>query len=112
MINYSNRPLIFLITYYRVETELDKKIFKQKYHSICKLLNVTVSQEILNLEKMLDSLHTKLNVAKKTFEKNDVVELSKCWSEILSDTNAFIDFAVESYKDIRKKYYNRIKTRQ
>jgi len=108
MINYFNCPLIFSITYYRVEIELDKKIFKQKYYSIYKLLNVTVSQEILNLEKIMDSLHTKLNAAKKTFEKNDVVELSKCWSEILSETNAFIDFVVESYTDIRKKYYNRI----
>lgn len=97
--------MIFLFTNYRVEIELDKKVFKQKYYSIYKLLNVTVNQEILNLEKMLDSLHTQLNIAKKTFENNDVVELSKCWSETLSETNAFIDFVVESYKDIRKKFY-------
>lgn len=97
--------MIFLFTNYRVEIELDKRVFKQKYYSIFKLLNVTVSQEILNLEKMLDSLHTKLNVSKKTFENNDVVKLSKCWSEILLETNAFIDFVVESYNDIRKKLY-------
>jgi hypothetical protein len=75
-------------------------------------LNVTTNQEILNLEKILDSLHTKLNVAKKVFEKKDVTELSKCWFEILSETNFFIDFVVESYQDIRKNINNRIKKEQ
>ncbi|KAF0767286.1 DUF4455 domain-containing protein [Aphis craccivora] len=84
-----------------VEVELDKKILKQKYYSIYNLLNVTTNQEILNLEKIFDSLQTKLNIAKKTFEKKDIVALSKCWSEILSETTSFIDFVVESYQDIQ-----------
>lgn len=98
-INYFNTRLLI---YYRVEVELDKKMLKQKYYSIYNLLNVTTNQEILNLEKVLDSLHTKINIAKKIFEKKDIVALSKCWSEILSETTSFIDFVVESYQDIRK----------
>jgi len=107
---YLLRIMLFLIDdfnirvliYNRVEVELDKKILKQKYYSIYNLLNVTTNQEILNLEKIFDSLQTKLNIAKKTFEKKDIVALSKCWSEILSETTSFIDFVVESYQDIRK----------
>ncbi|XP_050057142.1 uncharacterized protein LOC114122403 [Aphis gossypii] len=92
-----------------VEVELDKKILKQKYYSIYNLLNVTTNQEILNLEKILDSLQTKLNIAKKIFEKKDIVALSKCWSEILSETTSFIDFVVESYQDIQALLMYKIK---
>ncbi|KAE9527257.1 hypothetical protein AGLY_012955 [Aphis glycines] len=92
-----------------VEVELDKKILKQKYYSIYNLLNVTTNQEILNLEKILDSLQTKLNIAKKIFEKKDIVALSKCWSEILSETTSFIDFVIESYQDIQALLMYKIK---
>jgi len=107
MIHYFNFryliPVFICLNYYRVEIVLDKKVFRQKYHSINKLLSVTVNQEVLNLEKMLDSLIMKINVAIKTFENKDVMVLSKCWLEILSETRAFTDFVVESYQDISKK---------
>lgn len=85
-----------------MEIELDKKILKEKHYAINRIMNVTVNQEILNMEKMIDGLHTKLRLVEKTFEKDDVAELSKRWSELLLETQAFVDYFFESYRDISK----------
>lgn len=87
-----------------LEIEFDKKICKQNYNSINKLMHVTVNQEFLNLEKTIDSLYVTLKGVKNTFDKGDVEEWSKCWSEILSETNVFIGFMLESYSDISKYF--------
>lgn len=86
-----------------MEVELNKRLLRQDYHTINKLLDDSVNQETLNLGKMLDSLNEKLSVAEKTFDKNDVVESSKRWSEILLETKNFVDFALESYRDLSKE---------
>lgn len=83
-----------------MEYELRKKTCKQKHITINKLLDVTVNQEILNLEKIMDSMRTKLNVVEKAFEKGDVGETSKLCSEMLSETKEFIDILFESHRDI------------
>lgn len=86
-----------------MEVELNKRLLRQDYHTINKLLDDSVNQETLNLGKMLDILNGKLSVAEKTFENNDVVESSKRWSEILLETKNFVDFALESYRDLSKE---------
>lgn len=83
-----------------MKIELDKKALSQKYISINKLIIATVSQEILNLDKMMASLQKQLYLVEKTFKKDNVVESSKCWSEMLSKTKAFMDFLLESYIDL------------
>jgi hypothetical protein len=65
-------------------------------------MKVTVNQEILNLEKMIDSLHTDLRHVEETFGKDDIAELSKRWSQLLAETQAFVDYFFESYRDISK----------
>lgn len=82
--------------------ELDKKKLSQKHSLINKLMIATVNQEILNLDKTIDSLRKKLHLVEKTFKKNDTVESSKCWSEILSETKVFMGFLLESYNDLSK----------
>ncbi|XP_025417001.1 uncharacterized protein LOC112688152 isoform X2 [Sipha flava] len=84
-----------------VEIELDKKILIRKYYAINRIMKVTVNQEILNLEKMIDSLHTDLRHVEETFGKDDIAELSKRWSQLLAETQAFVDYFFESYRDIR-----------
>ncbi|VVC38361.1 Hypothetical protein CINCED_3A023370 [Cinara cedri] len=84
-----------------INIELDKKVLKQKLSVIHKLINVTVNQEILNLDKMLDDLRTQLQVVKITYEKEDFVNLSKCWPEILSKMKNFVDFLLETHLDIK-----------
>lgn len=93
----------FILILYRLEADLNKKVCKKKHITINKLVDVTVNQEILNLEKMMDSLRTKLNVVEKAFEKQDVGEMSKFWSEMLLETKVFVDFLFESYRDISTK---------
>lgn len=65
-------------------------------------MSVTVNQEILNLEKTIDGLHRKLSHVEKTFEKDNVTELSRCWSAILMETQDFADYFFESYRDLSK----------
>lgn len=86
----------------RLEVELDKKVLSQKYLSINKLMIATINQEILNLDKIMASLHEKLRIIENTFKNNDIVESSKSWSIVLSETKVFIDFLLESYNDLSK----------
>lgn len=65
-------------------------------------MDVSIDQEFLNLYKIKDSLHAKLNVVEKTFKKGDVKESAKCWSEMLTETRDFMNFVLESYCDISK----------
>lgn len=88
-----------------MEINFDKKVYIQKCYSINKLMHTTVNQEILNLEKSIDSLHRTLHNVEKTFEKGNVEESSKCWSEMLSEIRIFIGYMVESYNDISKYEY-------
>lgn len=97
---------IVLFKLFRVEIEFDTKIYKQKCHSINKLMHSTVNQEILKLEKTMDSLHTTLHNVEKTFEMNNVEESSKCWSEMLSIIKPFIGYMIESYIDISEHSEN------
>lgn len=83
-----------------MDIELDKKVFKDNYNAINRLMNTTASQEILNLDKMLNSVRAQLQVFGKTFEKENVVESTKRWAELLLSTNAFVDFLLESHVDI------------
>lgn len=63
-------------------------------------MRTNINQELFNLEKMIESLHKQLEVFKKTLVKEDVIESSKGWSEILLGTNTLIGFLIESYTDI------------
>lgn len=88
---------------YRLEIELDKKVFRQKFNAINKLMSVSVNQEILNLDKMADSLHEKLDLVRKTLKKKgDVKGSSRRWSEMLEEARGYIDFLLESYCDLSK----------
>lgn len=88
--------------YNRLMHELDKKELSQKHSLINKLMISTVHQEILSLDKTIDALRKKLHLVEKTFKKNNTVESSKCWSEILTETKVFMDFLLESYTDLSK----------
>lgn len=91
-----------MLYFYRLEIELEKKEFKQKYHTINKLIDINTDREYLNLYKMRDDLRVKLNDVEETFRGDDVKRSAKCWSEMLTETKCFIDFLVESYRDISK----------
>lgn len=65
-------------------------------------MDVGIEREYLNLYKMRDALRVKLNDVEETFRKDDVKRSAKCWSEMLTETKGFIDFLVESYRDISK----------
>lgn len=92
-----------MLLFCRLEVELEKKEFKQKYQTINKLIDVGIEREYLNLYKMRDALRVKLNDLEETFRKDDVKGSAKRWSEMLTDTKGFVDFFVESYRDISKK---------
>lgn len=83
-----------------MDIELDKKVFKDKYYAINRLMNTTASREILNLDQMLNSLRAQLQVFGKTFEKENVVESTNRWSELLLSTHATVDFLLETHVDI------------
>jgi len=87
---------------YRLDVEITKKEFKYKYDSYTRLLNIAVCQDILKLERDMDYLRIKLRAVNTVFEKKDVKESSKCWSEMLSETKKFMDFLLNSFHDISK----------
>lgn len=82
-----------------------KKVLFEKQRTIHKLLDITIKQEYTNLEEKLEKLRKKVNFIEPIFEENNVNKLSKCWSELLVETNGFIDFVLESYQDISKNIY-------
>lgn len=83
-----------------IEHIIRARELNEKNNIINNLLATTINQEYKNLEERLDILREKLDFLEKTFEKRDVEELTKCWSEILLKTNNYIDFVLESYRDI------------
>lgn len=83
-----------------IEHIIRARELNEKNNIINNLLATTINQEYKNLEERLDILRKKLDFLEKTFEKRDVEELTKCWSEILLKTNNYIDFVLESYRDI------------
>lgn len=85
-----------------MEVELEKKVLTQKFFSINKLMVVTVNQEILNLDNNMAYLRDKLNNIEKTFKNNNVVESSKSWSKLLSETKVFTNFLLESHNDLSR----------
>lgn len=53
----------------------------------------------------MDFLRAKLHDVKTVLEKGEIKESSKCWSEMLSETKAFMDFLLQSFRDISKDIY-------
>jgi len=53
----------------------------------------------------MDFLRAKLHDVKTVLEKGEIKESSKCWSEMLTETKAFMDFLLQSSRDISKDIY-------
>lgn len=87
---------------YRVNIELvlRKKILDEKTNAINTLLDTAIKQECTSLKKRMAVLHEKACAFNRSLENNNVSELSKCWSELLPETEAFIGFLLESYRDL------------
>jgi len=93
---------VFSCNNYRLDIELRKKVCKQTYYSINKLVNIAVGRDVSKLEKNMDFLRAKLHDVKTVLGKGEINESSRCWSEMLSETKAFMGFVLQSFRDISK----------
>lgn len=72
-------------------------------------MGVGIDGEYVNLYKMKGALLAKLNEVEETFKKDDTKESAKRWSEMLTETKSFIDYLVESYRDISENATGRVR---
>lgn len=97
-----DKNMFYSVFNYRVNIELvlRKKVLDEKTDVINKLLDKAIKQECTSLKKKITVLHEKAYAFNRSLENNNVSELSKYWSELLPETEAFIGFLLESYRDL------------